>query len=53
MFAILNSLNAHNFPIFSTDFDDACFKIHGSESSFRSNILQVVIRVAVPFKINR
>ena len=30
MLAILNSLNAHNFPIFETDFDDTCIKIHGS-----------------------
>ena len=30
MLAILISLNAHNFPIFSADFDDTCIKIHGS-----------------------
>ena len=30
MMAILYSLNAHNFPIFLTDFDDTCVKIHGS-----------------------
>ena len=29
MSAILNSLNGHNFLIFSTDFDDTCIKIHG------------------------
>ena len=29
MSAILNSLNAHNLLIFSTDFDDICIKIHG------------------------
>ena len=30
MSAILNSLNAHNLPIFFTDFDDTCIKIHDS-----------------------
>ena len=30
MFAILNSLNSHNSPIFSADFDETCIKIHGS-----------------------
>ena len=30
MLAILNSLNAHNLPFFTTDFDDTCIKIHGS-----------------------
>ena len=30
MLAILNSLNAL-LPHFSTDFDDACIKIHGSK----------------------
>ena len=29
MLAILNSLDAHNLPIFSTDFDDTCIEIHG------------------------
>ena len=29
MLAKMNSLNAHNFPNFSTDFDDSCIKIHG------------------------
>ena len=32
MLAILNSLNAHNLPIFSTDFDDTCIQIHGALS---------------------
>ena len=30
MLAILNSLNANNFLIFSSDFDDICIKIHSS-----------------------
>ena len=29
MLAILIFLNAHNLPIFSSDFDNTCFKIHG------------------------
>ena len=32
MLAIFDPLHAHNFPIFSTDFDDTCIKIHGSYS---------------------
>ena len=35
MSAILNSLNAHNFLIFSTDFDDTCINIHGLKNSFQ------------------
>ena len=34
MSAILNSLNAHNWDIFTNDFDDTCTKIHGSQSPF-------------------
>ena len=30
MLAVLNSLNAHNFLFFSTDFDATCIKIYGS-----------------------
>ena len=45
MLAILNSVNAHYLPIFFTDFDDTCIRIHGLQSPFI-----LITRVAVPFK---
>ena len=46
MSAILNSLNAHNFPI-----DETGIKIHGLKNPFLLNVL--IIRVAVPFKLQK